>query len=193
LGDGGGAIRHTGGILDVSGCTFRNNFAALDPGSGGGGAIVSSLSEVDRVISNSVFTDNGAEGPGGALWLLHGQGVVTYTVNGCRFESNYATSGGAIEAVAVGSNATLRINRFHVCRQFGQCARRCLHGGFSQCFGRPLHIQREHGAHGRRGLLSREFSSDKLHLRRAIQPAVVEAARFSTRQSCVRKAARFRQ
>lgn len=110
-GQSGGAIESShSAYLQIDGCTFTNNSATYN-----GGAI--DLASGNGQINNSAFTNNsaggpGAQGQGGAVSV----GANNYlTVDRCSFSNNTAYGGGAIYNAAVPSpSGGYEIGSLHV-------------------------------------------------------------------------------
>ena len=80
----------------VSDCTFQHNLA------GAGGAIANGVSDV--LVTNCIFTANGAAGQGGGISNVWSDLVATH----CTFSGNTAEiSAGAIMSMGVGSTTTV--------------------------------------------------------------------------------------
>jgi parallel beta-helix repeat protein len=104
---GGGAIAISSGHAIIDNCIFQNNIAGLTGGaihSQGTGGTPASL-----VITNSVFTNNKANGAGwgGAIIIA----LSSLTVTGSDFIDNIGTSGSAIHS-NYGSILGINFNRF---------------------------------------------------------------------------------
>jgi len=111
----GGAISMTGGgNLTVSNSTFSGNDAAKNKGTGSGGAIYfdNNSNPGNVSITNSIFTNNVAQGTGaqgGAVYLAGGVGS-TYTVGNNTFTGNSAAQNGGALYLSKGS-LTASFNR----------------------------------------------------------------------------------